>query len=200
MIQLSYQTASELFNSKNYAFFKGNYNLNLFAIRSKNSTINRFDDTFFIAYEKIVNNKIDSVIESFACTVDPGDYWMINPMDPGGTAAIYPGQYRGVWKLGYFRGTKALLQVRNFKIYRDNNKDRIFDYNPLKTTEGLYGLFMHRHFQRVNPASFVSTSSAGCVVPEDDKNMDRTILLVENQNKAGYGTTCTFTLFEEDEL
>lgn len=195
--QLKYVDIRNVFIKSGYAFFSGKYNLNIFGIRSENRNANYFDDYLCIAYQSVTGRE---ELCTFPATLDPGLPWLLSPMNPGGAAAICPGQYRQVWRLGQFRNRPALIQINNFKIYRDSNRDAILDLNPSQTTTGLYGIFLHSHMQKRIIAYEVGTSSAGCVVPQSDTDFDKTISLCRKQVGYGHGDKFTFTLFESAKL
>ena len=43
-----------------------------------------------------------------------------------------------------------ILQVKEMKVYRDNNKNQILDYNEATIEEGIFGINIHR----TNPLGF----------------------------------------------
>jgi len=177
---------------KGYAFFEQPYSMNIYAIRNKVQAPNKFNDILGVIY----NNGLTPVNVQMPATVDPGTHWLLNPMDRGGAAAIIPGQYRGLWRLSKFKGTDALLQIRPIRVYRDNNKDARFDYHISSATEGDYGIFLHQHFQKVDIATEINTSSAGCVVPQRIIDWEYFFEVIKLQITYGLGDTFTFTLFE----
>ena len=187
-----YTMIKEEFDKRGYRFFTEPYSMNIYAIRNKTQAPNKFNDILGVAY----SNGLTTVQCEFPATVDPGTNWLVNPMDRGGAAAIVPGQYLALWKLGTFKGTRALIQIRPIKVYRDNNRNEVFDYNPRDITEGMYGIFLHQHFQGIDIASIVGTSSAGCVVPQRLVDWKYFFDVIELQRENGLGDTYTFTLFE----
>ena len=166
--------------------------MNIYGIRSGRRT-NKFDDIIGVTYR----NEYNAFRCEYPCTLDPGLPWLLSPMDPGGAAAIYPGQYRGVWQMGSFRGRRALLQIRPITVYRDNNKDAVFDYNPDSRTIGMYGIFAHPHFQRTVRADNVGTSSAGCPAFASDLDINHFFSVLDLQFEHKMGNIFTFTLFEK---
>lgn len=193
-----YKQIYDLFKKYNYVFFnKKAYDLNIFAIRSKNRIADSFDDVLGCAY---LDDSGKECLFKCWCTVDPGNYYLKNLMDSGGAAAIVPGQYKKVWQLGYFKGTHALMQIRPFHIFRDKNKDNILDFDKNTITSGIYGIFLHESFQKLEEAHNISNSSAGCVVPKIKKDYQNLIRLCYKQIYANLGDVFTFTLFDEDDL
>ena len=90
-----------------------------------------------------------------------------------GTAILVPGQYRGCWAIGKHNGKyKALVQIKPVKVYRDGNKDMIYDLLPETINEGLFGINIHRSNEAIT-RNTVDMYSAGCQVfnnPNDFKN------------------------------
>lgn len=177
---------------KGYMFFDQPYSMNIYAIRNRLQSPNKFNDILGVIY----NNGLVTVNVQIPATVDPGTHWLKNPMDKGGAAAIAPNQYRGLWQLGKFKGSDALIQIRPVKVYRDGNRDATFDYNPSSITEGMYGIFLHQHFQDMDIAFNIDTSSAGCVVPQRIVDWTYFFDIIKLQVRYKLGDTFTFTLFE----
>lgn len=195
----SYNEIQKIFAKKGYAFFTGAFNMNFFAARGNMRRPDAFDDILFIVYTDAEGNP---VVRMFEGTVDPGIPWLTRPMNAGGAAAIAPGQYRAVWQLGKFKNTDALIQCGKFRIFRDNNKDAIFDYDPKTIQDSMPsdGIFFHEHFQKQNVAEIVSNSSAGCVVPRSRVDHREIMRILQLQAKAGLGNKFTFTLFNETDF
>lgn len=172
-------------------FFEQPYSMNLYAIRAKKG-INSFDDLLGVTY----NDGNHQFTNEYPCTVDPGVPWLLNPMDQGGAAAVVEGQYRGVWQLGKFHNTPALIQIRPILVYRDNDRNTTFEYGA-KKTEGNYGIFLHQHFQGTNSAARIDKSSAGCIVPQTLTDWSHLFNVLQKQINAGLGDTFSFTLFSK---
>lgn len=117
--------------AKGYRTFQDNsndYNVNIWAIRSNNQVAGKFDD-YQVAFWLSPDNKWN--IRIYTCTTDPGDHYLLYPLNPRGTAIVVPGQYEGLWKLGYHKGARdhrALIQSNIISVIRDFNKDTILDY------------------------------------------------------------------------
>lgn len=197
---IDYKKLEKLYHHKGYKFFKGHANLNFFGIRKVNRS-DVFDDILGLAFEYINEyGTLQKFIWCFYGTVDPGIPFLLNPMESKlGTAAIFPGQYPALWKIGFFK-TKCLVQNSPVKCFRDNNRDDVFDYNPKSTSEGYYGIHFHPHFQVINPAKKIGKSSAACVVPADNVNFKFTMALVEEQAANYNGSSITFTLFDQEDI
>lgn len=152
----------EIMDRKGYKFFeRGNYNLNIIGIRSKQSVANSFDDSLMCIFKK--NN--EWVVNEYTITTDAGSYWLKNPIDKKGTALLVPDQYRGVYGLRKHNGKyKALCQSwGDVKVYRDNDNDIILDYDCETIDKGMFGINIHRSNPRTE-STMVNKWSAGCQV------------------------------------
>jgi hypothetical protein len=93
-------------------------------------------------------------------TTEPGRYWTVNPMNPGGAARIAFGQYYA-WRVGIHNGShEALRQVEPVTVHRDLNKD--YKRTGDRTDTGVF--FINQHWGYDMPVSSLGTSSAGCLV------------------------------------
>lgn len=188
----------KLFATKGYAWFKtGDYNLNIIGIRSNqnNKITNMFDDTLIVDYRANGLHKR----ASYNITTEPGIYYSKNLLNKNGVSILVPGQYRGCWALGLHQGKyKALCQSKPVKVYRDNNKNDVFDLSPENIHQGIFGINIHR----ANPnkkSTEVGKYSAGCQVFADPVQYNSFIRLCEMQRKL-YGNSFTYTLIDEEDL
>ena len=150
-------------------FTSGDYNLNLFGIRSPDEESGVYNDMLGVAY------KVDGQwrVEYWAATCDPGIYYRENPMNVQGTAILVPGQYRSVYTIDKHGGKYDALCQRNgtVKVWRDADKDAILDHD-VPEAEGYFGINIHASSSRPydedrdrNPDSAdVGKWSAGCQV------------------------------------
>ncbi len=194
---LEYDILKNLFQKKGYTFFdKGQYNLNIFGIRTKNKKADLFDDCIGVCYLDKDNQK---VCHSFRATTDAGTYWLKNPQNKKGTALLVPNQYKSVYKLGLHRGQyRALVQSAPMKVYRDNNKDTILDFDACTIEEGVFGINIHRS----NPLSYsknVYKWSAGCQVFQESNDYSLFIHLCQTA-KNKYNNSFTYTLLVEEDF
>jgi len=153
--------------SKGYKYFtNSDYNLNIIGIRNsatENTVTNKFDDTITLSY------KIDGEWQyhEFDCTTDPGKFYMEDPIvDEKGTAILKPGQYSKSHKIRKHQGRyEALGQQNPVTIYRDDNRDTIYNLNTENTDTGLFGINIHRATKYAGKKSTqVDKWSAGCQV------------------------------------
>lgn len=198
LLEIDWFQIKKLFANHNYRFFERPHSLNIFGIRNENKEADKFDDIIGLAWtQKDAEGDLQKCARVFWGTLDSGAYYLQNPMDPGGAAGIVEGQYLKVWQLGKFLGQPALIQVTSFKVYRDANRDTILDYNPKRATSGLYGIFLHEHYQNQKIAQHVQRSSAGCVVPQDRDDHKYLIDKCLRQINAGLGNTFSFSIFTQ---
>ena len=197
---LTPENIKSYFAAKDYRFFDTpdrKLNLNIIGVRRDNQGSNTFDDFILVMYredEMMISHR-------WLATTDPGKYWLMNPSNHKGTAVLVPGQYRGTWQLGKHQGRyKALVQRKPVKVYRDDNKDEIIDFNNIITLidEGYFGINIHRS----NPykeSYVVNKWSAGCQVFKKVEDYNKFMQLC-NDSAAIYGNSFTYTLIDEKDL
>ncbi|WP_291630188.1 hypothetical protein [Clostridium sp.] len=186
-----------LFKKKGYAYFtNGAYNLNIIGIRaSEDKVTNKFDDILILIYKTPNGNWAKQI---YKITTDPGKYYMNKPSNPKGTAILVPGQYRGAYKIGFHRGKyKALCQHKLVKVYRDNNKNEIYDYNPDTIDEGFFGINIHKAGK---DSKQVDTWSAGCQVFAVEREFKSFMEFCQKQIDYTKCETFTYTLLREEDL
>jgi hypothetical protein len=185
--------------SKGYKWFtKGEYNLNIVGIRnsSNNNVTNNFDDYITVSFQ---TKKYGWHFRCYKATTDPGQHWMANLLNPKGTAILVPGQYRGSHSIGYHQGKyKALRQVKPLPVYRDSNKDMIYDWKPETIQTGLFGINIHRA-SKWGVSKLIDRWSAGCQVIASNKDFDEFMFIVGKSSKI-WGNSFTYTLIESSEI
>lgn len=192
-------TIERVIKEKGYSYYtKGNFNLNIIGVRknNKNKVTNKFDDLLVVAY----NVDGSMCIHYYNITTEPGSYYMNKKLgNVKGTAILVPGQYKSCYAIGKHNGKyKALVQVKPVKVYRDNNKDDIYDMIPQQIDEGYFGINIHRS----NPytkSKLVNDWSAGCQVFADPDAFKSFMKLCEEQNKR-FGNSFTYTLLDEKDF
>jgi hypothetical protein len=184
------------FAAKDYKFFDTpdkKLNINIIGVRRDNQGSNTFDDFLLLMYrqEELM------VTHRWQITTDPGKYWLLNPMNPKGTAVLVPDQYRSTWQLGKHQGKyDALVQRKPVKVWRDNNKDEVIDYNNIVTLvdEGYFGINIHRS-NPYDQSYVINKWSAGCQVFKKIEDYDKFIEFVKESAKI-YGNGFTYTLID----
>ena len=197
---LTPENIKSYFAGKDYKFFDTpdkKLNLNIVGVRRDNQGTNTFDDFLLVMYreeELMISHR-------WQATTDPGKYWLLNPMNPKGTAVLVPGQYRGTWQLGKHQGKyEALVQRKPVKVYRDNNKDETIDYNNITTLvdEGYFGINIHRS-NPYDQSYVINKWSAGCQVFKKIDDYNQFMGLCRESAKL-YGPQFTYTLIDEKDL
>ena len=186
----------KIFANKGYAFFtKGAYNLNIIGVRHKGSKVtNRFDDCLVVIYN---TDKEKNIKRIFTCTTLPGKKAMEHPTAIKGTAILKEGQYRGAYKIGYHKGKyKALCQKKPLIVYRDNNKDQVYDLSPISIDRGIFGINIHKAGDN---STLVDGWSYGCTVLAKSIDFNSLMRLVEKSANI-YGNSFTYTLINEEDL
>lgn len=188
-----------LFNKKGYSFFtKGIYNLNIIGVRSNkgNKVTNKFDDILIVDY----NTKTGHKRQIYSITTEPGLSSMLNPVNGKGTAILVPGQYKGAYCIALHNNKyKALCQrLKPVKVYRDGNRDKVYDLLPESIEEGNFGINIHRANESYI-RSTVDSYSAGCQVFDSPKEFKSFINLLEESRKI-FGNCFTYTLIDEKEI
>lgn len=188
--------------AKGYKWFKDSnnkgYDVNIVGIRNSETDgqiTNHFDDHLTISY------KIDGEWQ-FHCweaTTDPGQHWMKNPLSKDGCAILVPGQYRSSHKIRKHQGKyDALGQQKPVKVYRDNDKDDVYDTDEDTIKEGIYGINIHRS----NPYTesyYVNKWSAGCQVFKKVEDFNK-FMDICNKAKDIWGNSFSYTLLESKDI
>lgn len=179
--------------NKGYDFFeRGDYNLNIIAVRSVGSKVtNAFDDFITCSF------KIQGVWQFcvWNCTTDPGKGPMLQGNNGTGTARVVPGQYKGSHAIGLHQGKyQALKQKGNLKVYRDANKDLTYDEKSI--TEGVYGINIHKAGK---DSTFVDGWSAGCTVFKRVKDFDAFMYYCKKAASL-HGNSFTYTLLMSNDI
>ena len=187
----------QLFKKKKYAYFtNGSYNLNIIGIRAAGHNVtNSFDDVLVLIYKTPTGQWQRQI---YNITTDPGRYYMLNPTTRKGTAILVPGQYRGAYQIDKHRGKYlALCQKKPVKVYRDNNKNKVYDWDPATLDEGLFGINIHKAGKL---SQRVDTWSAGCQVLSSETDFKAFMNYCNKQVQYGFGNSFTYTLLREEEL
>jgi hypothetical protein len=176
-------------------FTDGDYDLNIIGVRKANGTPNAFDDTLYCIY------KVNGVwqVKQWKITTDPGLYWLNNPMNRMGTAAVVADrQYRSLWQIGLHKGSyKALVQANDVSVHRDTNKDSKVDYDPGNIQTGHFGINCHRATENKGGSIRVDKWSAGCQVFADPDDFAEFLSICDKQVSQRGWTKFTYTLLNE---
>lgn len=196
--KVTVESVTAAYARMNYPFFtKGNYNINLFGIRNDDAEANTFNDLVGMLF------KINDVwtLKKYNATTDPGLYYRLNPMNVAGTAILCSGYIPKAFKIGLHKGIPALVQNVPFKVWRDNNKDKVLDWNENSdTASGMYAINMHRATSnKGGKSTLVDKWSAGCQVIAANNDMDE-IMSIANTAAKTYGPVFSYALFTEKDF
>lgn len=189
-----------------YAVFTGgDYNLNLFGIRSRDATSGSWNDLLGCAYRVAGEWQV----QYWAATTDPGLYYREHPMRVDGTAILVPGQYRGAYAVGLHAGRyRALVQTAGpVCVWRDADQDTVLDMGPDVPMEvGYFGINIHASANDPysstvdrDVSSDVGKWSAGCQVHATTTGFRAMMDLVDAQIRTHptWPQTFTYTLLEQ---
>ena len=200
-MQLSREKIEQTLKEKGYRWFEqGDYNLNIVGVRNsdtKDKVTNRFDDKITLSY------KVNDVwqFHSFDCTTDPGTHWVENIIRKEGVAILKPGQYRSSHKIRKHQGRyEALGQQNPVKVYRDNNRDHMYDLYEESVQEGLFGINIHRATKYAGKKSTqVDKWSAGCqvIASNDDWKL---FMKICRKARDTWNNNFTYTLLESKDI
>ena len=186
---------------KGYKWFEnGDYNVNIVGVRNSATddiVTNKFDDCMTISY------KIDGEwnFHCYDCTTDPGKYWVDNLMNPDGVAIVVPGQYRGSHKIGLHQGKyEALRQCQPLKVWRDDNKNDVYDHISEDIQDGIFGINIHRATRYPGKKSTqVDKWSAGCQVIAAYDDFEE-FMNVMYKARDAWSNSFTYTLIDSDDI
>jgi hypothetical protein len=185
--------------TKGYKWFadesnKG-YDVNIVGIRNSETgdkVTNLFDDTITISYKENGEWKF----HQWPATTEPGKKGMLQGKAAGGVAFIVPGQYRGSHAIGLHQGKyRALRQIGNIKLYRDGNRDLVFDKDKITECSNC-GINIHKAGV---DSTFVENWSEGCQVFKRSKDFDEFMEICTKAEKV-FGNKFTYTLLESKDI
>ena len=181
-------------------FENGDYNVNIVGVRNSathNEVTNKFDDWMTISYK--VNGEWN--FHCYDCTTDPGKYWVDNLMNPDGVAIVVPGQYRSSHKIGLHQGKyEALRQQKPIKVWRDDNKDNVYDHIADDIQDGVFGINIHRATKYPGHESTqVDKWSAGCQVIAANNDWT-TFMKIMRKARDVWGNSFSYTLLESKDI
>ncbi len=189
--------------AKGYKWFTAdNYDVNIVGVRNADTNgevTNKFDDCVTLSYK---DDTGEWHFHCFDATTDPGSHWTEKQLlNKNGVAILKEGQYRGSHMIGLHQGKyEALRQKKPLKVYRDGDKDGVYDFIEENVHEGIYGINIHRATSREGGKSIqVDKWSAGCQVIAANADFK---LLMEVVNKAAkiWGNSFTYTLINSNDV
>jgi hypothetical protein len=184
--------------AKGYVWFEDTTNkgfdVNIVGVRNAatgKKVTNVFDDVITVSYK---DGGVWKYLE-WANTTDPGKKGVEHFHNKDGVARLVEGQYRGSHAVGLHQGKyEALRQQKPLKVFRDANKDLVYDEN--KITEGIYGINIHKAGQ---DSTWVENWSEGCQVFKRVKDFDEFMKIVK-KSKNIHGNSFTYTLINSADI
>ena len=184
--------------SKGYVWFEDTankgYDVNIVGIRNTSTgqkVTNVFDDYLTVSYKENGQWKC----HVWPATTDPGKKGVMESKNKDGVARLVEGQYRGSHIIRLHQGKyEALGQDRPVKVYRDANKDMIYDEN--KIAEGVYGINIHKAGA---DSTYVENWSEGCQVFKRAKDFEE-FMVIMRKAKDVHGNSFTYTLIESADI
>jgi hypothetical protein len=184
--------------SKGYVWFEDTankgYDVNIVGIRNTatgQKVTNAFDDYLTISYKENGQWKC----HVWPATTDPGKKGVMEYHNKDGVARLVEGQYRGSHIIRLHQGKyEALGQDRAVKVYRDANRDMIYDEN--KITEGVYGINIHKAGAN---STYVENWSEGCQVFKKAADFEE-FMKICRKSKDIHGNRFTYTLIETKDI
>jgi len=182
--------------SKGYVWFEGvkDYDVNIVGIRNSstgNKVTNVFDDFLTVSYKVGSEWKFNI----WPATTDPGKKGVMEYHNAAGVARLVEGQYRGSHGIGLHQGKyEALKQAKPVKVYRDPNKDMIYDENKIQ--EGVFGINIHKAGA---DSTYVENWSEGCQVFKKAADFESFMSIVRKSRDI-HGNSFTYTLIESSDI
>ena len=192
----------EALKAKGYKFFEnGDYNVNIVGIRNSETegkVTNKFDDLMTVSY------KIDGEWQyhEFDCTTDPGTHWVDNcAYSKKGVAILKPGQYPKSHKIRKHLGQyEALGQQNLVTVYRDPNKDAVYNLDENNTQTGLFGINIHRASKYAGKKSTqINKWSAGCQVIAANDDWTK-FMKIMRKARSVWTNDFTYTLIDSKDI
>ncbi len=182
-------------NKKGHKIFTRPWELNIVGVRYNISDVNKFNDYICVFF---VDKKGRETYLEFPATTEPGSYWLKNANDPG-TAILVPGQYTNAYHIRKHQGKyEAVCQQKPVRVYRDNNRDLIYDLDPSTIDVGLFGINIHRSNPKT--ASYlVNKWSAGCQVFQRASDFAKFMKLAK-AHRRHHSNNFTYTLIEKFDI
>ena len=185
--------------SKGYVWFEDSNNkgfdVNIIGIRNTSTgqkVTNVFDDLLTLSYKDETGTW---KYHQWPATTDPGKKGVMEYHNKDGVARLVEGQYRGSHTIRLHQGKyEALGQAKNVKVYRDANKDLIYDEN--KITEGVYGINIHKAGA---DSTYVENWSEGCQVFKKSADFEE-FMKICRKAKDIHGNSYSYTLIKSTDI
>ena len=195
-MKLSREQIEKAVKAKEYVWFEGtkDFDVNIVGVRNSDTgkkVTNLFDDAITVSYKKDGEWKF----HSWLATTDPGTKGVKEFKNVAGVARLVEGQYRGSHAIGLHQGKyEALRQQKPVKVYRDSNRDMIYDESKIQ--EGVFGINIHKAGA---DSTYVENWSEGCQVFKKAADFDKFMNIVREARKI-HGNSFTYTLIESKDI
>jgi hypothetical protein len=195
-MKLSKEQIEKAVKAKGYVWFEGikDYDVNIVGVRNSDTgqkVTNLFDDAITVSYKK----DGEWQFHSWLATTDPGTKGVKEFHNVAGVARLVEGQYRGSHAIGLHQGKyEALRQQKPVKVYRDSNRDMIYDESKIQ--EGIFGINIHKAGA---DSTYVENWSEGCQVFKKAADFDKFMNIVRDARKI-HGNSFTYTLIESKDI
>jgi hypothetical protein len=184
--------------AKGYAWFEDasnkGYDVNIIGIRNASTgqtVTNVFDDALTISYKENGVWKF----HSWAATTDPGKKGVKEYHNAAGVARLVEGQYRSSHIIRLHQGKyEALGQNKPVKVWRDANKDLVYDENKIQ--EGVFGINIHKAGA---DSTYVENWSEGCQVFKKSADFE-SFMKICRKAKDIHGNNFTYTLISSSDI
>jgi hypothetical protein len=184
--------------AKGYVWFEDasnkGYDVNIVGIRNASTgqtVTNVFDDLLTISYKENGVWKF----HSWAATTDPGKKGVREYHNAAGVARLVEGQYRSSHIIRLHRGKyEALGQNKPVKVWRDANKDLVYDENKIQ--EGVFGINIHKAGA---DSTYVENWSEGCQVFKKSADFE-SFMKICRKAKDIHGNNFTYTLIKSTDI
>jgi hypothetical protein len=193
---LTSETILKAFKNRKCKLREGVYEMNIFAIRTKDQEANTFNDIVGLLY---LNDKKKWELRTWSATTDAGTYYRENPINVNGTAIIAPGQYLNCYKIGKHKDYEAVEQIGKISYIRDNNKNKKLDW--LKKDKLVEEIAKTNIHHAGADSIQVDKWSAGCIVFKRIREFNVFLCyLKESVEIYKYENVFDLTLFEEGDF
>ncbi len=179
----------EVMHEKGYALGEGDNGteLNLIGIRSASLDPATFSDWIAAVYREGLTWNFFA----FPATTDAGTYWQGHPEMVRGKAVLEPGQYPDLWRVGRFRGRRALRQRGPARVWRSARREHFLDTEGVPEGVRQTGIDLF-----AAPEGDRRAWSAGAQVLFDREHA-RFLLRLCSRAAGAQGDRFTYTLLEE---
>jgi hypothetical protein len=202
--KVDYDSIKAAVVGKGYKWDSREWAINIVGIRNYNSfrdnkipLSNKFDDIMTISW---IENGVKKA-EKFACTTDPGKYWLVDSINSAGTAILKEGQYINSHGFGTHKrngGYPALVQINPVTVWRDRNGDRFYDFVNPQT--GIFGINIHKASTRTSGSTEIDKWSAGCQVVSKPGSLSRILEIANQATRKIQQNKFTYTLINSRDI